>query len=193
MSDQRSLRPHSLEWAMERISHRWGLMTGLGVLFVLLGLAALTLVVSATIASVFIIGVFMVIAGGLEIIVGFDSRTWSRFFLWMAAGLLYVVAGAIALAQPLMAALIFTLMLGAGLLATGLVRIWLATHLPPGRKGLAILSGAVTLLLGVVIVFGWPGNSVFILGLLLGLDLLFYGASWIAIGLSLRQVARRAG
>jgi len=191
MSDLRTQRPHSLEWAMERISRRWPYMAALGALFVVLGLLALTLVVSATIASVVMIGLFMAIAGGSEIVVGFNARTWSRFFLWVAAGLFYLVAGAIALAQPLLAALVFTLMLGAGLLATGLIRLWLAAHLPPGRRSLALFSGAVTLLLGLVIVLGWPGNSVLILGVLLGIDLLVYGAHWIFVALALRRVAHR--
>jgi len=191
MSDLRTQRPHSLEWAMERISRRWPYMAALGALFVVLGLLALTLVVSATIASVVMIGLFMAIAGGSEIVVGFNARTWSRFFLWVAAGLFYLVAGAIALAQPLLAALVFTLMLGAGLLATGLIRLWLAAHLPPGRRSLGLFSGAVTLLLGLVIVLGWPGNSVLILGVLLGIDLLVYGAHWIFVALALRRVAHR--
>jgi uncharacterized membrane protein HdeD (DUF308 family) len=184
-------RSHNLGDAMERLTHRWGWMLCLGVVWVLLGVIALTLVVSATIASVLVIGVFMAIAGGMEIIVGFDSKTWGRFFLWIAAGLLYVVAGAIAIAQPLLAATVFTLLLGVGLLATGVLRLWVAMHMPAGRKSLPIFSGLVTLLLGVVIVVGWPVNSMFILGLLLGIDLIFYGTNWIAFALALRGLERR--
>ena len=187
MTHQFGLRPHSLGHAMERLSRRWGWMAALGVLFVALGVLALGLVVSATVASVFIIGVFMAIAGGMEIVIGFDSRTWTRFFLWVLAGLFYVVAGAIAIAQPLLAAAVFTFMLGIGLLATGLLRAWAASHMPPGRKGLAFFSSAVTILLGVVIIIGWPANSVFVLGMLLGIDLIFYGTSWIAFALTLRR------
>jgi uncharacterized membrane protein HdeD (DUF308 family) len=115
------------------------------------------------------------------------DRTWSRFLLWVAAGLLYLVAGAIAIAQPLFAAVVFTLVLGAGLLATGIVRLWLAWHMPAGQpKGLVVFSGVVTTLLGMVVTLGWPGDSLFILGMLLGIDLIFYGAGWIGFGLLLR-------
>ena len=60
----------------------------------------------ATITTVYIIAAFMILTGGSEIVVGVGAKTWGRFFLWIAAGLFYVVAGAFALAQPLHAAII---------------------------------------------------------------------------------------
>lgn len=190
---QLDLPPHSLGHAIVRLSHRWGWFVAFGILIALSGALAIALVVSATIASVFLVGVFMIIAGAIEIGIGFGSQSWSRFFLWIAAGLLYLAAGAIAIAQPLFAAIIFTLLLGAGLLATGIVRLWVAFHLPAGQpRGLVMFSGAVTTLLGLVIALGWPGNSLFILGMLLGVDLIFYGAGWIGFGLLLRAHLHRA-
>ena len=52
-----------------------------------------------------------------------------------------------------------------------------------------VLSGVVTLLLGLIILNHWPVSSLYILGLLLGIDLVFVGASWIGMGLSLRKAA----
>jgi uncharacterized membrane protein HdeD (DUF308 family) len=49
------------------------------------------------------------------------------------------------------------------------------------------LSGAITLLLGLLIVARWPVNSVYILGLFLGIDLIMAGAGWVSLGFSLRQ------
>jgi uncharacterized membrane protein HdeD (DUF308 family) len=45
----------------------------------------------------------------------------------------------------------------------------------------------VTTLLGALILAGWPGNTMIILGTLFGVDLVFYGSSWIALGLKLRR------
>jgi uncharacterized membrane protein HdeD (DUF308 family) len=79
-------------------------------------------------------------------------------------------------------------MLGAGLLATGVVRMVLAFQLPPEQsKWLVLLSGIITLLVGLAIVEGWPDNSFFILGVFLAIDLIFYGVGWISFGLALRQ------
>jgi uncharacterized membrane protein HdeD (DUF308 family) len=49
------------------------------------------------------------------------------------------------------------------------------------------LSGAITLLLGVVILARWPVNSVYILGLFLGIDLIMAGTGWIWLGFGLRR------
>jgi uncharacterized membrane protein HdeD (DUF308 family) len=177
-----------LSKAGERLRERWGWIVSFGVLVALLGLAALVLVVSATIASVYTIAIFMIIAGGAEIATGFSSKTWGQFFLFIIAGLLYVVGGAFALAQPLLAAAVFTLLLGTSLIVTGLVRIYFGTRLEHDSQSLVILAGVVTALVGLLIVLGWPANSFFILGILLGLDLLFWGTSWVIFGWQLGRL-----
>ncbi|HWG04624.1 MAG TPA: DUF308 domain-containing protein [Beijerinckiaceae bacterium] len=186
LSSSEQHEPHSLGRAIERLSRRWGWVVAAGGLIIAFGVFALALALSATIASVFLIGFFMILAGLFEIVIGIASRRWSRFFLWIAAGFLYAIVGAAALAEPLFAAIIFTLVLGAGLVATGAMRLWIAVHLPRRRaRQLKYLSGAATIVLGVAILVGWPADSLFALGLLLGLELIFRGAGWIGFGLIL--------
>ena len=174
---------------MERLRHRWGWFVALGALAVVFGLAALVLVISATLAAVYAIAVFMIIAGGSEIVVGLGSKTWGRAFLWVVAGLFYIVAGAFALAQPGHAAVILTLMLGISLVATGITRIYIGSHLHTHARTMVIVGGVVTLLVGLLVIMGWPNNSIVILGTLLGVDLLFTGVTWIGFGLRLRHHA----
>ena len=145
--------------------------------------------VHATITTVYIIAIFMIIAGGSEIMVGLGSRTWGRFFLWALAGLFYIVGGAFALAQPIHAAIVLTLMLGAALLIAGVVRIYIGTHMHSHARTLVIVGGVVTALVGVLIIAGWPNNSYVILGTLLGIDLLFTGVMWVGFGLRLKSHA----
>jgi uncharacterized membrane protein HdeD (DUF308 family) len=152
-----------------------------------MGGAALVLVVSATIASVYTIAVFMIVAGAAEIATGLGAKTWRRFVTWIIAGLAYIVVAVFALAQPLIAAAFFTLLLGAGMIATGVVRIYLGSHLGAPLRGPILFAAALTALFGVLIVAGWPANSFAILGVLLGLDLAFWGVAWIWFGLRLRR------
>lgn len=171
---------------VDHLHHGWSWFLGVGILITLLGVTALALVVSATIASVVVIAIFMIVAGGAEILMGFHAHNWCRFFLWIIGGLAYIAVGAFALAQPLMAATVFTLVLGIAMVALGLIRIYIGSHLGPGARRPALLSGLVAAAVGVVIVIGWPTNSFIVLGFLLGLDLMFWGGSWIALGLRLR-------
>ena len=173
---------------VETMRPKWGWFVALGLVAATLGFVALALTVTATIVSVVTIGIFMVLTGMTEIAIGFRARTWGRILYWELAGLLYVLAGAFAIANPLPATFVITLLLGAGLLATGLVRLFLGWQMHESTtRGPLILAGAVTALLGLVIVLGWPGNSIFVLGTLLGIDLLFSGMSWIFFGLRLRS------
>jgi uncharacterized membrane protein HdeD (DUF308 family) len=178
--------PATASGCVERLRHRWGWFVALGTLVAAMGVAALVLVVSATIASVYIIAFFMVIAGGGEIVFAFGSRSWARFFLWVIAGLAYIVVAAFALAQPIMAAAVFTLLLGIALFVTGIIRIYVGTQLNKDVRGIVILAGIVTSVVGLIVLIGWPANSFVILGVLLGLDLLFWGGSWITLGLRMK-------
>lgn len=179
---------HELQRAIETLKSRWGWIVALGCAVAGMGVLALILITSATIATVYTIAIFMILAGGAEIAAGLSARTWGRFFLWLAAGLAYIVAAAFALAQPLMAAAVFTLLLGAGMIATGVIRIAFGAQLGPPLRGPLLFAGVITLLVGILIIAGWPENSFLVLGVLLGLDLLFWGMAWIGLGLMLRRL-----
>ncbi len=191
MTDQTTptARPHSLGDLMRRLQPKWGWFVGFGALTALMGLATLLyLVVIGTIASVYMIGVAMILAGGAEISIGLKARTWGWATLWILAGLLYVAAGAFAFARPLEAAAAYTLLIGALLVVTGVARIVAAFRLPSGNKTLVGLAGAITVLLGAMILASWPASGLFTLGTFLGIDLLFYGLSWIAFGMRLKSL-----
>jgi uncharacterized membrane protein HdeD (DUF308 family) len=172
------------------LSDKWGGIVAFGALLIALGLAATVFALAATIATVLVNGVVFLIAGGAEIGIGMHSQGWSRFFLWVIGGLLYLLVGLICIFNPSLGSAVLTLMLGAGLIAAGLVRVLLGFQLPPDHpRQLVFLAGAVTILLGLIIVGHWPADSVFVLGTLLGIDLIFHGAGWVSFGLGLR--ARR--
>lgn len=179
--------PHSLGRADAKLRSRWGWLVAFGALCVLFGALALGLVETLSLAVVFLIALMLIVAGGAEILLGFNSRDWPSFFLWVISGLFYLVFGAFALARPEVAAAVLTAVVGVGFLIAGLARIWLGLKLPAGSKAYVVFAGVITTLLGGLILAGWPGNTLIILGTLFGVDLLFYGSSWIALGLRLRR------
>jgi uncharacterized membrane protein HdeD (DUF308 family) len=181
---------HSLGEAMERLRGKWAAITAFGVLLVVLGVAALFFSLLATIVTVTLNGVLFLIAGAAEIGIGMHSRTWGRFFLWVIGGVLYLAAGLLCIVNPVLASVALTLLLGAALIAAGLVRAYLAFQLPADHpRGLVFLAAAVTILLGLIIVSRWPLDSVYVLGTLLGVDLLFHGVGWVSFGMGLHARA----
>ena len=181
---------HSLGGAARRLHDKWGAIVAIGVLMILLGAAATVFALAATKATVVVNGVVFLIAGAAEIGVGMQAQAWAKFFLWVIGGLLYLVVGLICIFNPILAASVLTLMLGAALIAAGVVRLYVSFQLPEDQRGgMVLLAGGVTTLLGVIVVAHWPADSVFVLGTLLGIDLLFNGVGWLGLGLGLR--ARR--
>ncbi len=181
---------HSLGETVERLRGKWAAITAFGVLVVILGVAALFFSLIATIATVTLNGVLFLIAGGAEIGIGMHAREWGRFFLWVVGGVVYIAAGVVCIVNPVLASVALTLLLGAGLIAAGVVRAYLAFQLPADHpRGLVFLAAAVTILLGLIIVSHWPLDSVYVLGTLLGVDLLFHGVGWVSFGMGLHARA----
>jgi uncharacterized membrane protein HdeD (DUF308 family) len=168
---------------------KWGWIVALGVVYVVAGFIALASVAMATVASVLVVGVMMIVAGIAELINAFQIKTWGRFLVWALLGVLYIIAGFVTFENPLLAAALLTLFLGASLFASGIVRIFLAFSMKRETPWIWVaLSGVITLLLGLIILAHWPVNSVYILGMFLGIDLIFAGAGWIGLGFGLHRV-----
>jgi uncharacterized membrane protein HdeD (DUF308 family) len=175
---------------LEPLRAKRGWIIGLGIVYVIAGLIALGSIVTATIATVFVVGIMMLIAGVAEVFHAFQIKTWGRFLLWLLLGALYIIAGFLTFENPLLAAALLTLLLGVSLIASGIMRIVLAFGMKEGTPWIwVVLSGAITLLLGLIILAHWPVSSLYILGLFLGIDLVFAGAGWIAVGFGLGRRA----
>ncbi|MBR0824248.1 HdeD family acid-resistance protein [Bradyrhizobium manausense] len=167
---------------------KWGWIVALGVVYVIAGFVALGSVVMATVASVIVVGAMMIVAGVTEVIGAFQVKSWGKFLIWALLGVLYIIAGFLTFGNPLFAAVLLTLFLGASLIASGVVRLFLAFSMKRESPWIWVaLSAVITLLLGVLILARWPINSVYILGVFLGIDLIFAGAGWISLGFGLRR------
>ncbi|WP_439613447.1 HdeD family acid-resistance protein [Reyranella sp.] len=181
--------PPNLAEGLKVLRAKWGWIVALGVVFLIAGFIAVGSAVAATASAVMIIGIMMIMGGVAEIVAAFSVKGWGKFAVWMLLGLLYVGAGFIAIMNPFAAATILTLMLGAALVAGGVLRIFLAFSMKSAGKpwGWVVVSGLVTLLLGVMIIAQWPASSFFVLGIFLGIDLIFIGSGWVTMGLALKN------
>src|SRR3979411_1859046 len=161
-----------------------GWIIALGVVYLLAGFIALGSVAMATVASVLVVGVMMIIAGVAEVFSAFQIKSWGKFLFWVLLGVLYIIAGFVTFENPLLAAALLTLILGASLVASGVMRIILAFSMKRETPWIwVLLSGVITLLLGLLILGHWPVSSLSILCLFLGIHLLMAGAGWIGLRL----------
>ena len=173
---------------MAPLRAKWGWIVALGAVYTIAGFFALGSIAMATVASVLVVGVAMIVAGVAEVINAFQIKSWGKFLIWALLGVLYIVAGFVTFENPLLAAALLTLVLGGSLLASGIMRIILAFNMKREAPSIWVaVSGVITLLLGLLILSRSPINSVYILGLFLGIDLIIAGAGWIGIGLGLHR------
>jgi uncharacterized membrane protein HdeD (DUF308 family) len=183
-----SLRTPEAGSAMAPLRAKSGWIIALGVVYLLAGFVALGSVVTATVASVLVVGLMMIIAGVAEVFSAFQIKSWGKFLLWVLLGVLYIIAGFVTFENPLLAAALLTLILGASLVASGIMRIILAFSMKQETPWIwVLLSAVITLLLGLLILAHWPVSSLYILGLFLGIDLIMAGAGWIGLGFGLRR------
>ena len=88
-----SLRNPQAGSDMAPLRAKSGWIVALGVVYLLAGFIALGSVVMATVASVLVVGVMMIIAGVAEVFSAFQVKSWAKFLLWVLLGVLYIIAG----------------------------------------------------------------------------------------------------
>lgn len=168
---------------------QWGWYVALGIALLVLAVVAGTNLYAATVASVYMVGILMLIGALVQIAHAFQVRRLGGFVAWLLAGLLYGAAGIFTFANPLLAAATLTLLLAFALIASGIMRVWWSTSLRLFRGwGWIAASGVISAIVGVVFMIGWPRNALWLLGMILVLDLAFQGVTAIAFGLTVRRL-----
>ncbi len=172
------------------IRSHWGWFVGLGIVLVVVGVLAFGNLLAATLASVVFVGAMMIVGAVAQIIHAFRVRGWREFFLWLLGAILYGVAGIITFTNPALAAVTLTLLLAIALIASGIMRLWSGIRLHPvSGWGWVVASGIVSVIAGIIFILGWPVNSLWLLGMVLAIDLIFQGVSAIAFGVALKATA----
>jgi uncharacterized membrane protein HdeD (DUF308 family) len=152
----------------------------LGVVLLMAGIVVLGNVVVATLFSVFLIGWAAIIAGIFELVHAFWTKGWGGFVWQILLGLLYIASGIILINQPVAGVLILTWLLGIFFIVSGLVRIYVGMTNWAESGWLLLISGVFGVLAGLVILSGWPMTGAWVIGFLLGIDLILHGIGWLA-------------
>jgi uncharacterized membrane protein HdeD (DUF308 family) len=165
---------------------RWWLFVVLGLVSAIVGLLAIVFPHIATSGFVVVFGVLLLIAGFTEVIHAVMVRKFSGFALHLLSAALYLLVGLFMLENPPRAKVVLTLLLAASFLVGGLLRIISSALVQAPAWSWILLNGVVDVILGILIWNRWPDSSFWVIGLFVGIDLLFHGWSWIILGLTVR-------
>ena len=161
-----------------------------GIVLSILGLAAIILPQLASLAVTIYLAWMFLIMGILGLVMTFWARGMPGFWWSLISAILAIAAGAILLARPAQGVLTLTIVLGAFFLAEGVATIMYALEHRrelSGRSSWLIVSGAVDIIIAGLIITGLPSSAEWAIGLLVGINLLFGGASLIGMALAARQ------
>jgi uncharacterized membrane protein HdeD (DUF308 family) len=161
-----------------------------GVLLVILGLAAMIVPPLASLAVTIFLGWMFLISGIAGLVLTFWARQMPGFWWSLISAVLAVGAGIILLAKPVQGTLTLTIVVGAYFLAEGVATIMYALE---HRRELSerwswlLLAGILDILIAGMIITGLPGSAEWAIGLLVGINLLFGGATLIGMALAARK------
>lgn len=181
-------KPASLGTHLIPLRRSWGWLMAEGIVLIVLGVLGLGAVAMLSLASAIWFGAMIFVGGIVVLVDAFRHQGW-RSRLWhILIGVLYVAVGVMTFVNPLVATASLTLLAGAALVATGVLRLIVAFQ----NRQLAswvwvALSGLLSLLLGGMILMQWPGSSLWVLGTFLAIELIFQGWAAIALARAIRS------
>ena len=190
VSEETTEASHQPLGALEELHRHWALFLSVGVALMALGIVATLTAGLSTIVAVDFFGWILVIAGAGVTIHAFWAKRWSGFFLQLLSGLLYLAAGWMLATHPELSAIALTLVIAISFVVQGAFRIGaaLSTRID-GWDGL-LVSGIITLFLGLMIWNEWPLSGVWVIGLFVGIDMFFYGGWFVSLALAVRTLGR---
>src|SRR5258705_10372332 len=163
-----------------------------GILLMILGLAAMIAPPLAGLAVTIFLGWMFLISGIAGLALTFWARPMPGFWWSLISAILAVGAGIILLAQPVQGTLTLTIVVGAYFLAEGVATIMYALEHRKElseRWGWLLTAGIMDILVAGFIIAGLPGSALWALGFLVGITMLFGGATLIGMALAARKGA----
>jgi uncharacterized membrane protein HdeD (DUF308 family) len=179
-----------LRHELSELRANWVWILALGVLTIALGVIMIGAPFVANLGTMLFLSTLLIVGGIAQMVGAFWVRRWSGFFLQLLAGVLYLVLGIVTIERPLEFSAVLTRVIAAFLIAGGISRIFAAVALRFEGWIWPVLSGVISVLLGLMIWRQWPLSGLYVIGLFLGVEMLFQGITWVMVSLALRSLPK---
>jgi uncharacterized membrane protein HdeD (DUF308 family) len=169
------------------LGHRWGWLLVLGTVEIVAGCIAIAVPVVASLAAVAVFGAVLLVTGILKLIHAFQVGAWPRSAWYGLGGVLYAIAGVLVVAYPLGGALTLAVLIAVLFFADGTLRVAFGMMVRPiPGWGWLVAAGICSIVVGVVLLLGWPATALWATGLLLGVNLIVTGVTHASLALASR-------
>jgi uncharacterized membrane protein HdeD (DUF308 family) len=170
----------------------WGVFLFEGIALLLLGMIAIIVPVIATLTITIAFGWIFLVSGIIGLVTTAQARRAPGFWWSLLSAVLGVVVGLLLLVWPITGALSLTMLLAAFFAVEGIFSIMYSIEHKremSGRWGWILLNGVVDLGLSAIILIAFQTGAGWVLGLLIGIDMVLGGTALIAIALEARATA----
>ena len=160
----------------------------IGIALVLIGIAAIIFPVTATATVEIVLGWILVFNGLLTVIHSCGARNFGGSISRLLAGIVAIVIGFLILTHMLAATIAITLLVAIFLLTSGILKTIISLQMRRVKNwGWLLLNGILSIILGVLFLKN-PLSGVWIIGFLIGIDILFGGWAMIMIGTAIGKI-----
>jgi uncharacterized membrane protein HdeD (DUF308 family) len=174
------------------VKHVTGWSVAISVLMILAGILAIGLPVAAGIAANIVVAWLLVFCGAAHLVFGWHVRGIGGVIWQVLLGVLYIGIGVYLLVHPVAGLVTLTLALAIYLLAEGLLELILSFQVRPRQGwGWLLLDGIVTLILAIMIWRTWPMSAEWVIGTLVGISMIFSGATRLMLSLAARNLVTK--
>lgn len=165
-----------------------GWSIALSILLILAGILAILIPPVSGLTATLIFGWSMIFSGITHFVFAFKTHTTSSVVWELLVGALYLFTGVYLILHPLAALIALTLVLAFYLFFEGVVEIVLSFQVRP-RHGAnwLLLDGIITLILAFLIWRSWPASTVWVIGTLVGISMIFSGFSRLMLSLAAKR------
>lgn len=167
-------------------SQRW-LLIVIGVVAIIAGALAIVMPLIGTITAAFVAGAALLVTGIAGLFTAFRRGEGWHMASAFILSLLSIAAGVLIFLQPVAGVLALTTLVIAWFAASGILRIYYGAKNMSDGGGWMVAVGALSLVLAVLLWFGLPFSATWILGVLLGVDLLLWGSLMIAFATRIKR------
>jgi uncharacterized membrane protein HdeD (DUF308 family) len=163
-----------------------------GIILVLLGVAAIVVPSIASLAVAIFLGWLFLVGGVVGLVTTIVGRDAPGFWWSLTSAIVAIIAGCLLIGWPVRGIVSLTLVLIAFLIADGFLTILFSLEHRRSlsrRWGWLFANGILDLLLAALIIWALPGSAVWVLGLIVGIDLVFGGYSLVVMAIAARTSA----
>jgi len=178
---------------MQELQKNWPIIASEGVLFLILGSLAIILPVVFSFGIVITVGALLFVGGLVQLFRAIKLRKGrhSHFLPSLFLSLIALLFGTAILAYPVRGQMFLTALLIVYFLLEGVIKIIFALNLKPLKVwGWIFFSGLLSLAFAVLLIHFWPHTAAFTLGILFGVNMIFFGFSLLFAGIFIRSVEK---